>query len=293
MTDFLQFLIGGIVLGSIYALVAMGFVLIYKSTAVLNFAQGEFLMVGAYVCLHLMVAFEVPFLWAFVLTLVFSAALGIATEALILRPLAGEPIVSIIMATVGLSSILRGVVIAAWGNDARPFPEIFPPEPYLVGGVVVDRVYVWSVAGSLLLMIVFGVFFKATRTGIAMLAVASDRQAALAMGISLKRIFALAWCISAVVSAVGGVLIGVINGVGISLAQFGLKIFPAVILGGLDSIVGAILGGFVVGVLENLCGGYLDPIVPAAKQVAPFVFLVLILMVKPYGLLGTREIQRV
>lgn len=293
MSDFLQFLIGGLVLGSMYAIIAMGFVLIYKSTTVLNFAQGEFLMVGAYVCLCLMVSYEIPFGWAFVLTLAVSALLGLATEALVLRPIAGEPIVSLIMATVGLSSILRGVVIAAWGNDARPFPEIFPSEPYLVAGVAVAPVYLWAVGASLSLMIVWSLFFKTTRTGLAMRAAASDRQAALSLGISLRRVFALAWGISAVVSSVGGVIIGVMNGVGISLAEFGLKIFPAVILGGLDSIVGAILGGLAVGILENLCGGYLDPFLPAAKQITPFLLLVLILMVRPYGLLGSREIERV
>jgi branched-chain amino acid transport system permease protein len=291
--DFFQFLVSGLVMGSIYALVAMGFVLIYKSTSVLNFAQGEFLMVGAYICLNTMLSFQIHFVWAFVLTMCFSVVLGMLVEILILRPLTGEPIISVIMATIGLSSILRGLVIAIWGNDIRPFPEIFPPEPYVFYGIVVDHVYLWSVGGALLLMIAFGIFFKVTRMGTAMRAVADDQQAAQTMGIRVKRVFALAWCISAVVSAIGGILIAFLNGVGMPLAHFGLKVFPAVILGGLDSIVGAVIGGLIVGVLENLSGGYLDPIIPASTQVAPFVILVLILMIKPYGLFGTHEIERV
>ncbi len=243
MDFFLQLVINGVVVGSIYALVALGFVIIYKSSGIINFAQGEFLVLGAYVCLTILSIGRVPLVPAFFLTLVFSAALGVLLERLILRPLIGEPVISVIMVTLGLSSILRAVVQGIWGTDTRPFPPVFPSTP----------------------------------------------------GISVKRIFALSWSIAAIVSAIGGILLGGIRGgVDGSLAFLGLKVVPVTILGGLDSIQGAIVGGVIIGVLENLSGGYLDPLVGGGvKEVAPFVALVLILMVRPYGLFGKVHIERV
>jgi branched-chain amino acid transport system permease protein len=291
----LQLVLNGVVTGSIYSLVALGFVVIYKSTSVLNFAQGEFLMLGAYVCLSLAVQYQLPFAVAFLLTLVFSAALGILTERLILRPMIGEPVISLIMVTLGLSALLKAVVQALWGTDLRPFPNIFPATPVQLGPLPVSQGYLYSTASVAVLLLIFTLFFKFTRAGIAMRATAFSQQVSLSMGISVKRIFALSWSIAAVVSAIGGVLLaGVRGGLDASLAFFGLKVIPVVILGGLDSVGGAIVGGLVMGVLENLAGGYLDPLVGGgAKEVAPFIVLVLILSVKPYGLFGKVKIERV
>jgi branched-chain amino acid transport system permease protein len=291
----LQLVLNGVVTGSIYSLVALGFVVIYKSTSVLNFAQGEFLMLGAYVCLSLAVQYQLPFAVAFLLTLVFSAALGILTERLILRPMIGEPVISLIMVTLGLSALLKAVVQAVWGTDLRPFPNIFPATPVQLGPLPVSQGYLYSTASVAVLLLIFTLFFKFTRAGIAMRATAFSQQVSLSMGISVKRIFALSWSIAAVVSAIGGVLLaGVRGGLDASLAFFGLKVIPVVILGGLDSVGGAIVGGLVMGVLENLAGGYLDPLVGGgAKEVAPFIVLVLILSVKPYGLFGKVKIERV
>jgi branched-chain amino acid transport system permease protein len=291
----LQLVLNGVVTGSIYSLVALGFVVIYKSTSVLNFAQGEFLMLGAYVCLSLAVQYQLPFAVAFLLTLVFSAALGILTERLILRPMIGEPVISLIMVTLGLSALLKAIVQAAWGTDLRPFPNIFPATPVQLGPLPVSQGYLYSTASVAVLLLIFTLFFKFTRAGIAMRATAFSQQVSLSMGISVKRIFALSWSIAAVVSAIGGVLLaGVRGGLDASLAFFGLKVIPVVILGGLDSVGGAIVGGLVMGVLENLAGGYLDPLVGGgAKEVAPFIVLVLILSVKPYGLFGKVKIERV
>jgi branched-chain amino acid transport system permease protein len=295
MELFLQLVISGLVVGSIYALVALGFVIIYKSTSILNFAQGEFLMLGAYVCLAIVGTHRVPFLAAFGLTLVFSMLLGIAMERVILRPMIGEPVISVIMVTLGLSSVLKAVVQGFWGTDLRPFPSIFPSNPILVGPLPVSQGYLYSVACVALLLVVFSLFFKYSRAGIAMRATAFSQQVALSMGVSVKRIFALSWSIAAVVSAVGGVLLASIRGgVDGALAFFGLKVIPVVILGGLDSVLGAIVGGLVMGVLENLSGGYLDPLFGGGvKEVAPFLFLVIILTVKPYGLFGNVKIERV
>jgi branched-chain amino acid transport system permease protein len=291
----LQLVLNGIVSGSIYSLVALGFVVIYKSTSVLNFAQGEFMMLGAYVCLSLAVQYQLPFAVAFLLTMAFMAALGVLTERLILRPMIGEPVISLIMVTLGLSALLKAVVQAIWGTDLRPFPNIFPAEPVQLGPLPVSQGYLYGTGSVAVLLLLFSLFFKFTRNGIAMRATAFSQQVALSMGISVKRIFALSWSIAAVVSAIGGVLLaGVRGGLDSALALFGLKVIPVVILGGLDSIGGAILGGLVMGVLENLAGGYLDPLVGGgAKEVAPFIVLVLILSVRPYGLFGKVKIERV
>ncbi len=295
-TKFIELSLYGLVLGSIYALVALGFALIYKSTSILNLAQGEFLMVGAYICLSLILQFHIHFFWAFLLTLVFSIFLGLAVERLVLRPLIGEPIISVIMVTIALSSILKGMVIMFWGNDIRPFPKDIPflaGKPLPIFGVSMAPIYFWSFGLAILFLLLFAVFFKLSRTGIAMRATASNQQVSQSMGISVKRVFAISWCVAAVVSSVGGIILGYISGVGITLSFFGLKVFPAVILGGLDSILGAIIGGVTVGLLENYSGGYLDHIIPAVKEVFPFVVLVIILFIKPYGLFGKEEIERV
>jgi len=289
---FMQFVMTGLSMGSIYALVALGFVLIYKSTSILNLAQGEFLMVGAYFCLSLTIDFGLNFFASFAITLVFSVVLGLLVERLVLRPLIGEPIISVIMVTLGLTYVLRGFVIMVWGNDIRQF-NVFPQEPIDLWGVKLTYLYVWSMGISFFLLSVFVLFFKYARTGIFMRAVADHQTAAQSMGISVKRVFATSWCIAAVVSSIGGILVGNIAGVGVDLGYVGLKVLPAVIFGGLDSILGAIIGGLVVGVLEFLSAGYLDPYIPAINEVFPFIVLVLVLMIKPYGLFGTEEIERV
>lgn len=295
MELFLQLVLNGLVIGSIYALVGLGFVIIYKSSSILNFAQGEFLMLGAYVCLAIVSTAKVPFFAAFALTLVFSIALGILLERVLLRPMIGEPVISVIMLTLGLSSILRAVVQGIWGTDTRPYPEIFPTTPVRIGPLPVSQGYLYSVGSVAVLLLLFSLFFKFTRVGIAMRATAFSQQVALSMGISVKRMFAISWSIAAVVSAVGGVLLGgVRGGVDGAFALFGLKVIPVVILGGLDSVLGAIVAGLLMGVLENLSGGYLDPLLGGGvKEVAPFIALVAILTFRPYGLFGKVKIERV
>jgi branched-chain amino acid transport system permease protein len=294
MWFFLQLLIQGLAVGSVYALVALGFVLIYKASSVINFAQGELLMVGAYVCLVLLTTFQVPFWAAFFLTMAFSVILALVIERLVLRPMIGEPAISIIMITIGLSLVLKSSIAAIWGTQIKVFPPIFPQTPVMLGEIVVSQVYIYTFLASMAFLILFALFFKYSRMGIAMRATANSNQVALSMGISVKKVFAISWCVAAVVSAVGGILIGNINGVNSTLGSVGLKVFPAVILGGLDSIPGAVIGGLIIGILENLSGGYLDHFFGGGvKEVAPFVILVVILMIKPYGLFGTEEIERV
>ncbi len=295
MDFFLQLVLNGLVIGSIYALVALGFVIIYKSSSILNFAQGEFLMLGAYVCLAAFTSAKIPFALAFVLTLVFSAVLGVLMERVLLRPMIGEPVISVIMLTLGLASVLRAIVQGIWGTDIRPYPEVFPTTPVMIGPLPVSQGYLYSIGMVVVLLLLLSLFFKYSRYGIAMRATAFSQQVALSMGISVKHMFALAWSIAVAVSAVGGVLLGGIRGgVDGAFALFGLKVIPVVILGGLDSVLGAIVGGLVMGILENLAGGYLDPVLGGGvKEVAPFVALVAILSVKPYGLFGKVRIERV
>jgi branched-chain amino acid transport system permease protein len=295
MAFFFQLLVNGLSVGSIYALVALGFVVIYKSSGVLNLAQGEFLLIGAYMFWSISTQAGAPLVAALVLTLACAVVLGLAMERLILRPMIGEPVISVIMVTLGLSSILRAVVQGIWGTDTRPFPPLFSSAPLQLGPVAVAQGYLISTVCVAVLLLLFVLFFRLSRSGIAMRATAFSQPVALSMGISVKRIFALSWSIAAVVSALGGILLGGLRGgVDGSLAPLGLKALPVVILGGLDSIAGALVGGLVIGVLENLAGGYLDPLLGGGvKEVAPFVALVLILMIRPYGLFGKIRIERV
>jgi len=290
---FLQLMVSGIAVGGVYALIALGFVLIYKATSVINFATGEFMMVGAYICLTLLTYLKIPFAFVLVFTLAFAFMMGIVIERLILRPLIGEPIISVIMVTIGLSSILKGLAHMIWTADFRSFPEILPAEPWNLGFAIVPSALKWGFIFAIIGVIVFTVIFKYTRLGIAMRANASDQQVAQSMGINTKIIFALSWSFAACAAAIGGIVIGNISGIHPNLGHVGLMVLPVVILGGLDSIGGAIVGGFIIGILENLAGGYIDPILPGFKEIAPFIVLVFILMIRPYGLFGKKIIERV
>ena len=294
--DFLiQLLVNGLIIGLLYGVVAMAFVLIYKSSLVVNFAQGEFLLIGAWACWWLLAQFSLPFYIAFILTLVFMTLFGILIQIIILRPLIGEPIISIIMVTIGLSIFFQALMNWMFGVFVEPFPKIFENESINLFGLQVQTVYVMSGLISLFIMISFAIFFKKSRLGLAMRATAFDQQAAQSLGVSVKQVFSAAWGISAIVSGVAGIVFGIVNGISSGIAFMGIKVFPAVILGGLDSVLGAILGGLVIGLLEHIAH-YFD--VQYLKignmiRIAPFYALLIILMIKPYGFFGTKDIERV
>jgi len=291
-----QDIVNGVMIGSLYALIALGFVLIYKSSHVINFAQGEVVMFGGYLAVVLTTLYGLAFPLAFLVTLVIAALVGLVIERGILRPLVGKPLIAVIMATGGLASILRGLAPLLWSSSTRTFPSSFVNSNNAVNllGVPVARISLWSFGFAAVFVLLFGLFFRYTRTGIAMQAVADDQQAAMSMGISVPRVFAWSWGIALLVAAVGGTILGNRQGVDISLATIGLKVFPVVILGGLDSIVGAIVAGIAIGVIENLAGSYIDPHVGGGfKDVAPFVVMVIVLMVRPHGLFGSANIDRV
>jgi branched-chain amino acid transport system permease protein len=295
VTIFLQLVVTGIVVGMIYALAALGFVLIYKASRVINMAQGYFVAVGAFGALAIAQVTHIPFVLAVIASLSGSFLLGILVERLLLRPLIGKPVIAVIMVTIGLAAVLRGAILLFWGAGNFGFPQLLPESPLRLGPLIVSPVHLGALVISLVFLAVFAVFFRSTTLGVAMRAVADDQQAAQSLGVSVRRIFAASWAIAAVVAAIAGIVVGSINGLNADALSFiGLKVFPAVILGGLDSVPGAVVGGIMIGILENLAGGYLDPLVGGGtKEVAPFVVLVLVLMLRPYGLFGTVEIERV
>jgi branched-chain amino acid transport system permease protein len=283
----IQLLINGFIVGMLYGVVAMGFTLIYKSTQVVNFAQGEFLVLGAWICWYFIMKWQLPFVAAFAFALVFTTLFGILVQVVILRPLIGEPIISVIMVTIGLSIFMQALLNWTFGTSAARFPNVFGSEKIEIAGLNVETAYLMS-------LVLFFYFFRYSRYGLAMRATAYSQQVAQSLGISVKQVFAMAWGISALVSCVAGVVIGLVNAVSNSLAIIGIKVFPAVIVGGLDSIVGAVVGGVIIGLLENLAefvdGQYLQ--IGNMYAVAPFYVLIIILMIRPYGLFGTEAIER-
>jgi branched-chain amino acid transport system permease protein len=294
MDLFLMTITTGIMVGGIYALVALGWVLIYKCSGVLNLAMGEMTLIGAYVSLSFY-SMGIPFLLAILFSLIIGLILGILTERIFLDKLIGEPVLTVIMVTVGLSFFFKGTVELIWGTDTRVFtPPVFSIEPIHIGTIVIGQVYLWSFVAAIILLIVFVCFFKYTRWGLAMQATADDEMAALSLGVSARFVYAAAWAIAFMAAGVGGTLLGNINGLNISVGYLGLLVLPAVVLGGLNSVPGAIVGGIIIGILQNLCGTYLDRYFPGGvKEVAPFAFMAIFLLFKPHGLWGWERIERV
>lgn len=291
----IQLLVNGLIVGTLYGVVAMCFVLIYKSTQIVNFAQGEFLLIGAWTCWALLVKFELPFYLGFPITLVFMFFFGVLLQMVVLRPMIGEPIISVIMVTIGLSMFFQSLMSWIFGGWAKSYPQVFDTQSVTVLGLQIQTAYVMSLVISLVIMVGFYYFFKYSRMGLAMRATAFDQQVAQSLGISVKKVFALSWAISAMVSATAGVVVGMVNGVSSALSFFGIKVFPVAILGGLDSIIGAIVGGLIIGVLENLAEFVDSQWLQLGNMysIAPFYALVIILMIKPYGLFGTKDIERI
>ncbi|MCB2225859.1 MAG: branched-chain amino acid ABC transporter permease [Desulfarculaceae bacterium] len=293
MDILLQLIVSGIAVGGVYALIALGFVLIYKATSIINFATGEFMMIGAYFFYTAMVMIGLPPIPSFLLVMVCSALLGLFVERAILRHMLGQPTISIVMVTIGLSSILMGLAEIIWSTDFKSFPPLFPRAPIIIGDIIVRSNLFWGFVVAMITVILFALLFKYAKVGVAMRATAGDQMAAFSMGINVRSMFTVAWSLGAIAAALGGVIIGNMGGIQPTLGGIGLKIFPVVILGGLDSIAGAVVGGFIVGLVENIAGGYLDPYVGGGvKDLAPFVVLVLILLIKPYGLFGKEDIER-
>ena len=297
MWDELEFafalLVSGLSIGLMYSLIALGFVLIYKATDAINFAQGEFVMLAGFMATTALAA-NMPIWAAIAAAILGMILLSFVLERTVLRPLLGRPVVAVIMATIGLAAILRGLPPITIGAQTKALPLPIGDDPITLWTAVIPPVQVVGVIVSIAFLAVFTWFFLKSRMGIAMRAVADNQQVAMAMGINVERYFAIAWAVAGVVSALGGIIWGSMLGVDTQLSLIGLKVFPVVILGGLDSIVGAVVGGLIVGVVESIAAGYLDPYVGGGtKDFAPYVLMILTLMFKPYGLFGTHRIERV
>ena len=294
MDLFLMTLTTGVMLGSIYALIALGWVLIYKCSGVLNLAMGEITLIGAYISLSFY-SIGVPFILALLLSVIIGMILGFLTERIFLDRLIGEPVLTVIMVTAGLSFFFKGTVELIWGTDTRVFaPPVFSIEPICLGPLIIGQVYLWSFIAAILLLVIFICFFKYTRWGLAMQATADDEMAALSLGVSVRFVYSAAWAITFMAAGIGGTLLGNINGLNISVGYLGLLVLPAVVLGGLNSVRGAIAGSIIIGVLQNFCGAYLDRYFPGGvRDIAPFVFMVIFLLFKPYGFWGWERIERV
>jgi len=285
-----QQIISGVAVGCIYALVALGFVLIYKATEVINFAQGEFMMIGAFAAYTLIVFCKLPFLPAFVFTLIFMFLFGILLDRVIFRPLVGEGAFALVMVTIGLAITLRSLAGMIWTYDTFDFPFVFSEKPLDLGGLVISKVHLTIIVSSVILMFLLYLFFKFTDIGIAMQATSQNQLAAYLMGIGVKKVFLLTWAISAVIAAIAGILIAPISFLHANMGFIGLKAFPAAVLGGFGSIPGAIVGGLIIGLSENLAGGYLTP---GFKNIFAYIILILVLMIRPEGIFGIKEKKRV
>lgn len=298
MTDFLQFLVAGIAVGSLYALLALGFVIVYKATGVINFAHGGLLLLGTYLTYFFKEQHGVPFYLAVVLAMGCCAAVGLIIERLVLRHMVGEPVFAVILVTIGLSIAINQIVTWAWGFDRLNLNDPWGLRTYDLGGVIVALTDIVRVVAAAGLLAAFFAFFRRSRYGLAMRATGSDQEAAMAQGISASRIFGMSWAIAAALATVAGVLLASgVRGLDPELSFVPFLAIPAIILGGLDSTTGAVVGGLIIGVVEEMTKGYGPEHLPEVlgqnfHTVTPYVVLVAIMLVRPYGLFGTKEVER-
>jgi branched-chain amino acid transport system permease protein len=292
MEFFLQLFFQGLSIGFLYALAALGFVMIFKSSSVLNFAHGELLAIGAFIFLVMAAWLKLPIWLSFLITIVGSFALGFIIERLFLRPLIGEALIEVIMLTVGLAAMFKGLMLFIFGGNLFNYPDFLPKNLTIqMGNINIPPVYVATFIIGIIFLVIFGLFFKYSSQGIYMRSVADNQPAALSLGVHVRRVFALSWAIAALVCAMSGIVLGIMNGINVyELSAIGLKVFPVVILGGLESIGGAIIGGVIIGMLETFTAGYVST---SLRDIVPYIILIFILLVKPYGLFGLVEIERV
>ncbi len=297
MSYFFQLVVSGIVVGSIYALSALGFVLIYKSSRVLNIAHGQIIAAGAFITYALTVWAGIPIIFSFLLSVVITFFLAMSVERIFLRRLIGEPIISVIMVTIGLMSIIDGLVyLTPFGTENFSFPEFLPKTPIIFGGVSISWTQLVGVIITTILIGGFSWFFKRSTIGVSMRAVSDDQLASMSVGISVPKVFGLAWATAGLSAAAAGSIIGNITGLNFdTLHAFGITVFPVVILGGLDSIIGAVVAGIIMGLIQQFAAGYLDGHwgLYGPADVLPYIILLVILLFKPHGLFGIHEIERV
>jgi branched-chain amino acid transport system permease protein len=294
MTEALQLVISGLAVGMVYALIALGFVVVWKSSGVANLALGQLVLISSWFTYGVLVQAGLP-LWAgFPLVLVFAPILGWLIERVVLRPLIAQPILSLITVTLGVAYFLEGLVVFIWPMSVAALPRFFPTEPVRIAGAVVSQEYLWVAGISVVVFVILSLFYRYHKMGIAMRATADDQLAVQACGVPVTRIFSSSWIFACLVAAVGGVLVSSIGGITYGLVETGLKSFSVVILGGLDSFPGAIIAGPIIGLAESLGGGYLSPVTwPGVKDIIPFIVIMIVVLVRPYGMFGEARIERI
>jgi branched-chain amino acid transport system permease protein len=293
MSTLFNLLANGLAVGGIYAVVALGFTLIFKATKVFNFAVGEFLCIGAFIIYSCTVQFRLPLPVGILIGILGGGFLGFLCERLCVRPMIGQPILSIIIMTLALSFFLNGAAILVWGSMPASYPAYLPKGSFEVAGASVGKDIMFCFVGTLVIGAAIGFYFERAKGSIPMRAAAEDHQVAQAAGVRVKKISTLVWIVAGVVCAVGGLFLGTIRGVDMYLPEFGLKVVPAVLVGGLESIPGAIAGGLIIGVLEKLGSGYINPLVGGGIETAiAYIVMIIFLIFRPYGLFGLKKIER-
>jgi len=278
----------------VYALIALGFALVWKASSVANLALGQLVLISSWFTYGMLVQAGLPYWIGFPLTIVFALFMGWVIERLTLRPLIAQPILSLITVTLGIGYFLEGLVTFIWPMSVAALPRLFPIEPIQIGPAVVSQEYLWAAVISLVLFGLLSLFFRYHKMGIAMRATADDQLAVQACGIPVTSVFSLSWMFACVVAAIGGILVSLIGGITFGLVETGLKSFSVVILGGLNSFIGCMVAGPIIGLCENLGGGYLtDFIGPGIKDIIPFVIIIIVMVIKPYGLFGEERIERI
>ena len=291
---FVQLTVTGLAWGSVYACIALGFVLIFKSTDIFNFAQPELMMFGAYIAFTLITTLKLPFVLGFFCALILMVLIGSLLEMMVVRPMVGEPVLAVIMVTLGLANVLKGLTGLFWGYEELQFPNPFPEEPLIIFGAAINQAEIYTIVATAILLVIFFLFFKYSGAGISMRATAEDTRTAFLMGINVKGVFTASWAIASLVATIAGVFLASFTFLEPIMGHVGLKALPAIILGGLDSVHGAIIGGLIIGVTENLAGFYLEDYLGSGiNEITAYVIVLIVMMIRPYGLFGTKEIERV
>jgi branched-chain amino acid transport system permease protein len=294
MSDFINYMLNGVLQGQLYALLALGFIVIYRASKVFNFAQGELMMLGAYAVWTLTLGAGLPPLVAIPLAFACAIIFGWVVERLFFERLVGESVFSMVMVTIGLVILIRGVVLVVWGAADRPFPVLLPTAPIIVGELILPTSLVIGALLTLALAIGLSYFFNRTRFGLALTAVAEEPTIALSLGISVRRAVTLAWMMGTAIATVGAIVFLSGRSLTVQTADVALAALPVALLAGLESIGGLILAGAIVGVVQALVAAYVDPrIGGSASSIVPFVFMLVILLVRPTGLFGWRHVERV
>ena len=294
MAELLQFTLTGITVGLVYSLIALSFVLIWKSSGVANLALGQLVLLFSWFTFAMLDQAGFPIWLGICLVILFAVGIGWLIERFVLRPLIAQPILSLITVTLGLAYFIQGAVSFIWPKSVAALPVIFPEEPIHIGTAVVSQEYLWAAVISLVLFGLLSLYFKYHKMGVVMRATADDQLAVQACGVPVTRIFSMSWMLACVLAAVGGILISSIGGITFGLVETWLKAFSVVILGGLDSFLGAIIAGPIIGLAESLGGGYLTPLTwPGIKEIIPFIIIIIVMFVRPYGLFGEERIERI